>query len=53
MKKEQITVLAQLLTAIKDATEKLEQASREKDAVKMASAKREILNFQKKVSEML
>ena len=53
MKKEKITILAQLLTAIKDAADKLEEAEKEKDAVKLASAKREILNFQKKISEML
>ena len=53
MKKEEITVLAQLLTAIKDAIEKLEEAERKKKPEKIASAKREILNFQKKIGEIL
>jgi len=53
MKKEEITVLAQLLTAVKDGVNKLEEADREKDAEKLASAKREILGFQKKISELL
>lgn len=53
MKEGEITILAQLLTAIKDAIEKLEEAEREKDAVKMVSAKKEILSFQKKIEAML
>jgi hypothetical protein len=53
MKKEEIAVLAQLLTAIKDAVEQMESAERERDAEKIASAKKEILNFQKKISEIL
>lgn len=53
MKKEEIAVLAQLLTAIKDAIYKLEEGQKEKDTEKTASAKREILAFQKKLEELL
>ena len=53
MKKEDITILAQLLTGIKDAIKTLEDAQKRKDSDQLATAKREILNFQKKISEML
>ena len=53
MKREEISVLAQLLTAIKDTLEKLEEYQEDKNAEGVASAKREILNFQKKMAEML
>lgn len=53
MKKEEIAVLAQLLTALKDAVLKLEEAQREKRIEEIASAKREILSFQKKIEELL
>ena len=53
MKKEEIPVLAQLLTAMRDAAEKLEEAEKENDLTNAAAAKREILTFQKKISELL
>lgn len=53
MKKEEITVLAQLLTAIKDSVEKLEEAEKEKDSEKVASVKKEIMVFQRKIEEIL
>ena len=53
MTNSDISVLAQLLTAIKDAASKLEDAEKEKDAEKVTSAKREILNFQKQMDKML
>ena len=53
MKKEDVPVLAQLLTGIKDALEKLEEAEKKKDGEELAIAKREILSFQKKIDEML
>ncbi|MBI2452536.1 hypothetical protein HYV50_05705 [Candidatus Pacearchaeota archaeon] len=53
MKKETITLLAQLLTAIKDGLEKIEEAQKNKDAELLATAKQEILLFQKKISELL
>ncbi|MBU0760639.1 MAG: hypothetical protein KJ600_04610 [Nanoarchaeota archaeon] len=53
MKKENIVVVAQLLTAIKDNIEKIEEAEREKDAEKLSSGRQEILSFQKKIGELL
>lgn len=53
MKKEEVIVLAQLLTAIKDGIEKLEEAQKKQDAEQLESAKQEILHFQKKVAELL
>lgn len=53
MKKEEIAVLAQLLTAIKDAIDRLEEAQKKKDAEELEMAKREILSFQKKIDEIL
>jgi hypothetical protein len=53
MKKEEIAVVAQLLTAIKDAAEKLEEAKINGDAEQLAIAKGEILSFQKKLGELL
>ena len=46
-------ILAQLLTAMKDAVQKLETAERSKDAEGLASAKKEILTFQKQIRDML
>lgn len=53
MEKEDIIVIAQLLTGIKDAVDRLEDAQRRKDVEKLNAAKREILNFQKQISELL
>jgi len=53
MKNEDVVILAQLLTAMKDAVEKLDAAERKKDAEGLASAKKEILTFQRQVGEML
>ncbi len=53
MKKETVTILAQLLTAMRDAAERLEEAEKNKDGEELARAKNEILNFQKRISEML
>lgn len=53
MKKEDIIVIAQLLTAIKDSIEKLEEAQKKKDAEMLLSTKREILMFQKKIDELI
>jgi hypothetical protein len=53
MKKEEVVVVAQLLTAIKDAASKLGDAEKEKDAAKLNSAKKEILSFQKQIQEIL
>ena len=53
MKRDEITVIAQLLTAIKDALEELEKAQRKRDEERVVMAKREILSFQKKLDELL
>lgn len=53
MQKEEITVLAQLLTAIKDSVERLEEAQKNKDAEELAVAKKEILSFQKQIERIL
>lgn len=53
MKKEDIAILAQLLTSMKDAIDELEEAEKNKDAEKLAAAKREILNFQTQINSIL
>jgi hypothetical protein len=53
MKKSDIMVLAQLLTAIKDGTREIEMAQKDKDAEKLARAKHEILGFQKELERLL
>lgn len=53
MKKEKIVVLAQLLTAMKDAALELEKAQRAEDNDRVMMIKKEILNFQKKVDELI
>jgi uncharacterized protein YegL len=53
MKNEDVMILAQLLTAMKDAVQKLEDAEKKKDAESLASAKKEILTFQGQIKEML
>ncbi len=53
MEKEDITLIAQLLTGIKDALSMLEEAEKKKDADKLSAAKREILNFQSQIDKLL
>ena len=53
MKKEEITVVAQLLTAMKDSVEKIDEAQRNKDSEQLLRAKRELLTFQKRLEELL
>jgi len=53
MRKEDVLLIAQLLTGMKDATDKLEDAQRRKDIEKLNLAKKEILNFQKQVNELI
>jgi hypothetical protein len=57
MKKEDrvanVTVIAQLLSAIKDNIEELKKARKIKDGELMAGSKMEILSFQKKLEELL
>jgi len=53
MEKEEIMLVAQLLTGMKDAIEKLEEAKKKKDPELLNAAKKEILNFQKQINEIL
>jgi len=53
MKKEDILVLAQLLMSIKDCIKKIEEAKKNDDAEQLAIAKKEILNFQRRIGEIL
>ena len=46
-------IVAQLLTGMKDAVEMLEDAQRKKDIEELNAAKRELLNFQKQLDELL
>lgn len=48
-----MTVVAQLLAAIKDATDRLETALRNKDGEELNAAKKEILNFQRQIQDLL
>jgi hypothetical protein len=53
MEREQIAILAQLLTGIKDSTEKLEEAKGNKDIEGFSAAKKEIISFHKQIDQML
>jgi hypothetical protein len=53
MKKEDLVVLGQLLSAMKDATEKIVNSKKQKDTEQLMQARREILRFQKKIELLL
>jgi len=53
MKKEDIIVLAQLLSSMKDAIAKIEKAQKEGDSEQIEFGKKQILDFQKKIDEIL
>ena len=53
MKKEDISILAQLLSGMKDALAGLEEADRAKDVEKISEAKKEIRNFQNQIDKLL
>lgn len=53
MEKEDVTLAAQLLTGIKDAILKLQDAQKKKDLENLNAAKREILNFQSQIDKIL
>ena len=53
MEKEDVMLIAQLLTGIKDAIDHLEDAQKKKDLERLNAAKKEILNFQKQINELL
>ena len=53
MEKGDIVVLAQLLTAMKDATERLEIAYKKKNMEELASAKKEILELESRIDKLV
>ena len=53
MEKEDVTLIAQLLTGIKDAIDKLQEAEKKKDIEKLNAAKREINNFQQQIEKLI
>ncbi len=53
MEKEDITLIAQLLTGIKDAIERLQEAEKKKDIERLNAAKKEILNFQTQINNLI
>ena len=52
MEKEDIVLLAQLLHAMRELTDKLEEAFNKKDFEGVARTKRELARMQKKVAEI-
>ena len=53
MKKEDMTLLAQLLTGMKDAVDKLSNAYNKNDMEALSNGKREILNLHKEIDKLL
>jgi len=53
MEKEDITLVAQLLSGIKDAIDKLQDAEKKKDIERLNAAKKEILNFQSQIDKLI
>ena len=53
MKKGDIPILAHLLTSMKEAVEQLEDARKTKNLEKYDLAKRELIDFQKRIGEIL
>ncbi len=53
MRKEEIVVLAQILTAMKEGAEKLDKFERKRDLEHVNNIKNEILGWQRKLKETL
>ncbi len=53
MRKEEIVVLAHILTVMKEGAEKLERLEKERDLEQINNIKSEILGLQRKLKEML
>ena len=53
MKKEDLIALAHLITIMKDSLDELEKAQKMKDNQRVIESKKEILNIQKKIDELL
>lgn len=53
MNKEGITIVAQLLSAMKDAVSELEYAQKKKDLEKIKKAKQEILSLKQQIDQSI
>ena len=53
MKREDVLVLAQLLHAMKEASEQLRDAVEKDDSARVNSLKKEILGLQRQVGQMI
>lgn len=53
IEKDTITVLAQILTAMKDAVTELEKAQKSKDIEKVAKAKSEIIGLKEQIDKLI
>lgn len=53
MNKEAISVVAQLLSAMKDSVSELERAQKKKDLEKIKKAKSEIISLKKQIDEAI
>ncbi len=53
MEKEEIVIVAQLLTGIKDSLDALEEAKNKNNAERLSAAKKEIMNFQRQISKII
>jgi hypothetical protein len=53
MQKDDVITLAHFLSAMKEASARLEEAIRKKDSEKILGAKREIIDIQAKIKRMV
>jgi hypothetical protein len=53
MKKEDISLIAQLLAGMKDAVDKMESSYKKNDAERFASLRKEVLTFQMEIKKLL
>ncbi len=53
MNKEEITMVAQLLSSMKDAINELEKSQRKKDIAGVNSAKKEIMGLKEQLDKIL
>lgn len=53
MKREEISLIAQLLASMKDAIDRMDEGYKKKDEEMVFNAKREILKFQSEIKRLL
>ncbi|MEI6731691.1 MAG: hypothetical protein WCK90_03340 [archaeon] len=53
MKREDILVLAQLLTGMKDAVAQMREAEKKKDSERMSSAKKAMIHLKEQIDSIL